>query len=251
MDQRPETEEPSAERLKQDWESRSRSEYRDFYVASHPGWDDPAHWERRAEADLLQMLHGVDLDSIAGWQVLEIGCGVGRLAPGFARRVAGYTGFDIAPGMIEEARRRHGSLANVRFLESDGLGVPAAAADRAYDLILVLAVFIHCPRSVIAANVRSAYPLLAPGGQLRFQVMADPGDPSGVVSLEAAQELHEEMMAAEAVSPEQLGLIDNSPYIGHRFRYAELAPFLEELTGGRVTTVRVDLAHVYGWIERP
>ena len=243
-----------ADRLREDWERRARSRGRDFYVASHPGWDDQRRWDERARGDVDLMLHGLEPEQVRAWEVLEIGCGVGRLGGVLAQRCRAYTGFDIAPGMVEEAERRLAAAANARVFVSDGLGPPEAARDRAYDLILALAVFIHCPRELIAANVAAAYPLLRPGGQLRFQLMADPEDPTGVVSLEAAAEVHQEMLEVEeaVVTDEQLELIEDTPYIGASFRYDEVAPFLEQASGGgRVTTVRVDLAHVYGWIERP
>jgi len=161
-----------------------------------------------------------------------------------------YTGFDIAPSMVAEAQRRHASLANARFFTSDGAGVPVDAADRAYDMILAFAVFIHCPKPIIAANVKSAFELLAPGGQLRFQVRADPDDRAGIVSLEAASQLHEQMLAVEdAITAEQAQLLGQDDYMGHAFRYAELGPWLENLTGGRATLVRIDLASIYGWVE--
>jgi len=240
-----------AERLREDWERRSRSAGRDFYVASHQGWDDDARWAEHARGDVDLILHGLEPERIAAWQVLEIGCGVGRLGGVLAQRFAGYSGFDIAPGMVEEARLRLAGAGNARVSVGDGMGPPAELCDRTYELIIALAVFIHCPRELIAANVQAAFPLLAPGGQLRFQLMADPEDPTGVVSLEAAAELHEQMLEVEAevVTPEQLELIKDTPYIGARFRYDEVAPFLEAASGGKVTTVRVDLAHIYGWIE--
>ena len=177
--------EAEARRLAQDWELRAQSPSRDFFVASHPGWDDPAAWERQARHDadfLLQRLPR----PLAGAHLLEIGCGVGRLVPALAPRVASYTGFDIAPSMVAEARARHGAVANARFLEADGLAAPAGARDRRYDVALAHAVFIHCPREVIAALIADCWTLLADGGELRFQLRADPHDDTPLELLPAA-----------------------------------------------------------------
>lgn len=243
-----------ADLLKQNWEQRARSEKRDFYVASHPGWTDPERWRAQAANDAELMLYQVDRAALAGWHVLEIGCGVGRLALPLVEQVASYTGIDIAAGMVEEARRRAAAHPNARFFVSDGVALPPEACDREYRLILVLAVFIHCPRDVIRSLVRAGYERLAPGGQLRFQVLADPSDPTGIGSLEDAAVVHEEIARMEeAATTEERELIDGHYYMGDAFRYDELEPFLVEASGGggRVNLIRPDLAHVYGWVEKP
>ena len=243
-----------AQLLKDNWEKRSRSDKRDFYVASHPGWNNPQRWSLQARRDVDLMLYQVDPQALSAWNVLEIGCGVGRLALPLAERVSHYTGVDIAAGMVEEARARCAGHENVRFFVSDGAGLPEGARDRRYELMLALAVFIHCPRNVIASLVRAGYDQLAPGGQLRFQVLADPNDPTGISSLEDAAVAHEEIEEMEAAATDdERELIDGHYYMGDAFRYDELAPFLVEATGGEGVPMllRPDLAHIYGWVERP
>jgi SAM-dependent methyltransferase len=245
----PERPEDLAGRLGERWEARARSPHRDLYVASHPGWNDPAAWAAQAELDVGNMLYQVDREALRGFHVLDIGCGVGRLAHPLAQRAATYTGFDISPSMVGEARRRCAPAENARFFVSDGLSVPEAARDRQYDLALSVAVFIHCPKEISAGLVRSAYASLAPGGQLRFQFRADPSDTEGLVALQPA-EVHAEG-AELALDPEQALLTFDEDYSTHAFRYAELERFLEALTPGSVTLIRVDALHIYGWIERP
>ena len=240
--------------LRDNWEERSRSEQRDFYVASHRGWRNPERWLAQAENDARLMLYQVDRSALSGWNVLEIGCGVGRLATPLSPLVASYTGVDIAPGMVEEAHRRSSALANVRFFVSDGIGLPDDVDDRRYELVIALAVFIHCPRDVIAALVRAGFERLTPGGELRFQVLADPTDPTGLSSLEEATAAHDEIQEMEeGATQDERELIDGHYYMGDAFRYGELEPFLVEASGGvgRVTLIRPDLAHVYGWVARP
>ena len=243
-----------AQLLKENWEKRSRSETRDFYVASHPGWRNPKHWSAQAERDAQLMLYQVDEQALADWNLLEVGCGVGRLAIPLSARVKSYTGVDIAPGMVEEARARCASLDNTRFFVSDGAGLPEDAKDRTYELILSLAVFIHCPKDVTASLIRAGYDQLSPGGQFRFQVLADPSDATGITSLEDAALAHQEIeeMEAEATTEER-ELIDGHYYMGDAFTYDELGPFLVEASGGSgvPTLIRPDLAHIYGWVEKP
>jgi SAM-dependent methyltransferase len=244
--------EPDAELLKQNWELRARSADRDFYVASHAGWNDPARWEQQALADLQTFLWQLDPDALRAQQVLEIGCGVGRLALPLAARVASYTGIDIAPAMVAEARHRARGIANVRFFESDGTGVPTPARDRSYDLILAVAVLIHCPERIVRALVQGAWSLLAPGGQFRFQVLADPADPTMVGPPQTQQAVVAEILEMEQqATPAQLALIEGHYYMGHRFRYDECVQSMRAWTGGEVVAFRLSPAHIYGYIRKP
>lgn len=242
----------STEELAENWERRGQSNSRDFYISSHPGWDNEAKWNVQAGHDVKTILHGLEPAALSAMDLLEIGCGVGRLTPFLSGQMRSYTGFDIAPSMISEAVRRHSGLPGVRFFVSDGESMPEGVRDRQYDLILAFAVLIHCPQKVIEATIRSAIPLLKPGGQLRFQVRADPSNLDGIVSLESAQQVHEQMIEIEeSITDVQATLLGEDDYMGHMFSYGELQSWLETISGGDAFIVRVDLASIYGWITIP
>ena len=251
----PEAPEEWAGLLKGNWERLARTEYRDFFVASHAGWDDPRQWEETARRDLDAMLEGYDRTRLATTDVLEIGCGVGRLAKLLAPEVESYTGIDIAPSMLAEAGKRCAEHANARFLETDGLTVPAGARDRAYGLILTASVLIHCPREVIESLVRDGSTLLAPGGRFHFHVLADPYDPGGFASDEAYAESRDALLAemqanADATVPEQMALLPKEHYMGASFGFAELGEFLSSASGGTVEAKRLSIGHIAGHITR-
>jgi len=258
-----------ARQLGHDWEQRASSPARDFFVASHPGWDVPEQWEKQAAVDAAFVLQGLEPGWLAAADVLEIGCGVGRLSAQLAPRVLSYTGFDIAASMVAEARRRHAALPNARFLECDGLGAPLPACDRLYQLALAWSVFIHCPRDVVAALIVDTWALLAPGGELRFQLRADPADfdagpapaaepgaaaadapadaPAPVTVGSAREQLAE---SQRIMSPESIALLQAADYMGAVFAEREVVPFVRGLTGGEVVVARVDPLHLYGAVRR-
>ena len=242
--------------LATDWEARAALPSRDLFVASHPGWNDPVAAERHARVEVELFLAGLDPQWLAGVDVLELGCGSGRLAPLLRPRARSYTGFDIAEGMVLAARRRCAGLAGVRFFHGDGLSVPAPARDRQYGLVLAVAVFIHCPRPVIAANVDRAFRQLQPGGQLRLSVLACQDDREGIVGAQeqveqATRTLVDEMATVIAnLTPEERRLAFDTYYMGERFRYAELAPFLRGITGGRVDLYRGDPGCIYAAVSK-
>lgn len=234
--------------LKSNWDRRAASPHRDFYIASI---NDPHRWQAQGEVDVRLMLHGLDEDRLRSAELLEVGCGVGRLVAPLLNRVRAYTGFDISEVMLAEARRRCAHLSRARLFPSDGISVPRAARDREYDLVIALAVFIHCPVEITASLVRSAYSQLKTGGQLRFQLLANPDDTSGLESPAMAEPAHQEILEMEnGATREQLSLIEGTYYMGHAFAFTEVQPWLTDLTGGRVYTFRPDLGHIYGWIEK-
>lgn len=243
--------------LAANWEKRASLPSRDLFVASHPRWNDPVAWEAHAKTEADLFVSGLDAAWLAARDVLEIGCGSGRLVRTLRSRARSYTGFDIAQGMVQAAQRRAAGLDGVRFFVGDGLSVPAAARDRQYGLILAVAVFIHCPRPVIAANVTSAWAQVAPGGQLRIQVLAEPTDREGlsidVAQVQAATEaIADEMTQVVAnLTPTERALAFDTYYMGERFRYAEVEPFLRNLCAGKVSLYRGDLGAIYAAIEKP
>jgi len=238
--------------LKHNWQKRSLSESRDFYVASHPGWSQTQRWQEQAKVDAGIVCMGLDEAWLREAQVLEIGCGVGRLVSPLLDKAAAYTGFDIAAGMVEEARQRCAELPQARFFESDGASIPAEVQDRSYDLILAWAVFIHCPLEIVAQLSGQACDLLAPGGHLRFQLLADPSDLTGIESSpQEVAAVQEEIVAMEEGADEgDRSLIDDHYYMGHAFGYDEARQLFSSL-GGALTLHRFDPGHIYGDLTNP
>jgi len=238
--------------LATNWEARARLPSRDLFVASHPGWNNPKEWERHARIETELFVSGLEEPWLAAADLLEIGCGSGRLVPILRPQVCSYTGIDIAQGMIEAARRRCTNLNGVRFFHGNGLSVPERARDRQYQLILSVAVLIHCPREVIAVNVASAWSVLAPGGQLRIQVLADPEDKQGILLPPEQTEAATDLIVAdmqeviEQMTTEEHALAFDTYYMGERFRYAEVTPFLLD-----IVLYRADPGAIYAGLTKP
>lgn len=246
--------EPTVETLRREWDDRARSPYRNFFVASHRGWRDPARWANQAETDVAHLLTAVDGDIPRGigpvryedLDVLEIGCGVGRLAEVLSRSVRGYVGVDISKVMIEEARGR--KIPKCRFLVCDGKTVPTEIEPARFGLVFALAVFIHCPRSVCLSFAKEARRLIAPRGQFRAQFLCDPSDPEGLVEVRGGpppatapnpQEEFEDEVDVGAAK-----YLDGTAYTGYMFRVSELREMLLGAGFSRVAVGRFSLEHV-------
>lgn len=146
----------------------------------------------------LRALGGLQPDS----HVLDVGCGIGRIARGLAgelRSPGSYDGFDIVAEAITWCQQHYdGTPAPFRFVHADVAnpvynprGATAAGnyrfpyPDGAFDLVLATSVFTHLLEVDALRYLSEAARVLAPGGRLFttwFLLDADatmPGQSSG------------------------------------------------------------------------
>ena len=110
--------------------------------------------------------------------VLDLGCGIGRIAAAIAPAVRSVLGLDISPGMVAEAARRHGGVANLRFAVTGGTDLaPLAAAS--FDLVLAVDSFPYLVQAGPPAerHVAEAARVLRPSGALAILNLSYRGAP--------------------------------------------------------------------------
>ena len=122
-----------------------------------------------------------------GPDVLDLGCGIGRMAAALAPRCRSILGLDVSPGMVAEARRRAGHE-NVRFEVTAGEDL-ARVAKGAFDLVLAVDSFpyiVQVGGMVAERHVAGAARALRAGGALavlnlsyRQHLAADRADAAG------------------------------------------------------------------------
>jgi SAM-dependent methyltransferase len=111
-------------------------------------------------------------------QVLDVGCGIGRIAQALAGKVAAITGIDIAPGMIKAARQRCAGLPNVTLLETSGRDL-APFPDGAFDLVVAIDAMPYVYRAgsaLVAAHFAEVARVLCPGGDFAILNLSYRGD---------------------------------------------------------------------------
>jgi SAM-dependent methyltransferase len=135
--------------------------------------DEEAFWGD-AENTVGGLLGALGVGIEADDDVLDIGCGVGRLTRVLAAHARHVHALDVSPRMLELARQYNPHLANVTWLEGDGRTL-APIATESVDACVSHVVFQHIPDPDLTLGyVREMGRVLRPGGWSAFQVSDDP-----------------------------------------------------------------------------
>jgi cyclopropane fatty-acyl-phospholipid synthase-like methyltransferase len=151
----------------------NRNQYKQVWTALSQTENDAKFWVQNttdeatlaqsAAYDFTRLLRGMHLN--ADSQVLEIGCGVGRLGQQFAPQCHTWTGCDVSPNMLQHAQRRLAQFDNVRLVEISGYDL-RPIADETQDVIYSTVVFMHLAEWDRYNYILEAKRALKPGGQL-------------------------------------------------------------------------------------
>jgi 2-polyprenyl-3-methyl-5-hydroxy-6-metoxy-1,4-benzoquinol methylase len=111
-------------------------------------------------ADILETLHRLN-PAFRPSNVLDYGCGVGRLVLPLARRFDRVTGIDISPSMLAEAAKNTSGHTNISLIHASELD---SLPSHSFDFIHSFIVFQHIPVKKGEQIFRKLLDLLRPGG---------------------------------------------------------------------------------------
>ncbi|HXA27456.1 MAG TPA: class I SAM-dependent methyltransferase [Candidatus Angelobacter sp.] len=95
---------------------------------------------------------------------LDFGCGVGRVLVPMAARYRSAVGVDVAPSMLEEARRHLGAERQADLRAYDGEDIDGCLGDLRFDVVHTTRTVQHIPPADGLRILRSLLARLQPGG---------------------------------------------------------------------------------------
>jgi SAM-dependent methyltransferase len=155
-----------------------------FWELERSGWDRASARYEECWTDTTVFVEAL-LDAAGvtrGTRLLDVACGPGFVSQAAAARGAEPVGLDLAPGMIERARRRS---PDQRFVEGDALALPFE--DERFDAVTMNFGILHLSEPERA--VAEARRVLVPGGRFAFTAWIEEGNAVAEV-VETAVEAH-------------------------------------------------------------
>jgi len=176
----------SVERMRADWEQRARENARYYVATSRDNWTEEEFY-RSGETNLREYVLS-DLENVCqdkdpkSMNVLEIGCGAGRITRALASCFGKVYAVDISAEMVRQARAALAAYPNARIFRNNGKDLSVVrenwrqllrlAHPPEIDFAFSYIVFQHIPsREVIESYVSEVHRLLRPGGLFKFQVL--------------------------------------------------------------------------------
>jgi len=143
------------------WDEISQTEAAARVAVSGTADDD--EWARSGEATAgdVRTLAAITADD----DVLEIGCGAGRVGRFLAPACRHWTGGDVSPNMLHFAATSLADLPNVSMVPLNGYDL-AGVADRSLDVVYCTGVFMHLDEWERFRYVVEARRVLRPGGRV-------------------------------------------------------------------------------------
>lgn len=108
---------------------------------SAAGYEKIAEQFSRTRSSFWKELDFIKKEISEGDNVLDLGCGNGRLYEFLKDKKIDYTGVDSSEGLLKLAREKYGETA--KFVKGDALNLPFA--DESFDKIVSIAVLHHIP----------------------------------------------------------------------------------------------------------
>ncbi len=139
------------------------------------GYTSEAEYERTAHQNVenFRATVGIQPDD----EILEIGCGVGRVGTALAPLCKRWVGADVSSNMLQHARERLSAHDNVELVELSGWDLGPIASE-SLDLVYSTVVFMHLDEWERYSYIAEAFRVLRPGGRLyvdNFNLCSDPG----------------------------------------------------------------------------
>jgi ubiquinone/menaquinone biosynthesis C-methylase UbiE len=157
--------------MKRDWNARARACSREYILT---GFADRPEEFARSGRDAVASLLGF---CPPGAVVLDLGCGVGRVARELEPHVREIHAVDVSDEMLRQARAYVGPSSRIRFEVNDGFTLPQLT-DASIDFAFSLLTMHHVTRAAFESYLRELHRVLRPGGRFLFSVVSRDRSPA-------------------------------------------------------------------------
>lgn len=150
-------------------ENIDTAELAKFEAMADKWWDPNSEFKPLHDINPLRLNYIDNIASLAGKQVLDVGCGGGILSESMAQRGAVVTGIDMGEAPLSVARiHQQKSGVEVNYLHSTAEKM-AEESPESYDIVTCLEMLEHVPDP--SSVIRACHRLVKPGGHAFFSTI--------------------------------------------------------------------------------
>ena len=156
-----------AEKMKRDWDQRAHHHAR-YWIATE-NYQTEEIFARSGQETAQALLKALTGLHRASWNVLDIGCGIGRVLRPLAQHFHALVGIDVSSTMITQSKAWLAGYTNITTFENSGVDL-CEFHDQSFNLVYSYVAFQHMPRPVFEQYLSEINRVLSPEGYLALQL---------------------------------------------------------------------------------
>ncbi len=160
-----------SEKMKQDWDERAQHHAR-FWIATE-NYQTEEVFEQSGRATAQALIESLTDLHRPSWNVLDIGCGIGRVLKPLAKHFHTLAGIDVSSTMIAQSKTWLADHPNITTSENSGVDL-REFKNESFNLVYSYVAFQHMPRTVFDQYLREINRVLSPEGYLALQLPIGP-----------------------------------------------------------------------------